>query len=83
MVILKMFESLFNFKTMLVENKKKIQDYLEHLPDRYFNEILTYLHFLEFKSKNEHVDISSMLLSEDALAKDWSTSEEDEAWQHL
>lgn len=83
MLILKMFESLFNFKTMLVENKKKIQDYLEHLPDKYLNEILTYLHFLEFKSKNEHVDISSMLLSEDALAKDWSASEEDEAWQHL
>lgn len=68
---------------MIVENKKKIQEYLEHLPDKYLSEILEYLHFLEFKSRNENADISSMLLSEDALAKDWITPEEDEAWQHL
>ena len=68
---------------MIVENKKKIQEYLEHLPDKYLGEILEYLHFLEFKSRNEKADISSMLLSEDALAKDWMTPEEDEAWKHL
>ncbi len=36
-----------------------------------------------FKSINEQADISSMLLSEDALAKDWLTPEEDKAWEHL
>ena len=75
--------SLFNFRAMIIENKKKIQEYLEHLPDKYISEILEYLHFLEFKSRNEYADTSSMLLSEDALAKDWLTSEEDQAWQHL
>jgi hypothetical protein len=39
--------------------------------------------FLEFKSRNEHADISSMLLSEDALAKDWLTPTEGEAWEHF
>ncbi len=68
---------------MLAENKKKIQEYLERLPDKYLGEILEYLHFLKFKSRDEQADISSMLLSEDALAKDWSTLEEDEAWKHL
>ncbi len=68
---------------MIIENKNKIQEYLQHLPDKYLSEILEYLHFLEFKSRNEHADTSSMLLSEDALAKDWLTPEEDQAWQHL
>ncbi|MBA2561612.1 MAG: DUF2281 domain-containing protein [Chitinophagaceae bacterium] len=66
-----------------MENKKKIQEYLEQLPDKYLNEILEYLHFLEFKNRNEIADFSSMLLSEDSLAKEWLTSEEDEAWKHL
>ncbi len=68
---------------MLAEKKKRIQEYLERLPDRYLDEIFEYLHFLEFKSRNEQADISSMLLSEDALAKDWSTPEEDKAWEHF
>ncbi len=68
---------------MIIENKKKIQEYLEQLPDKYINEILEYLHFLEFKNKNENADISSMLLSENSLAKEWLTPEEDKAWEHL
>lgn len=68
---------------MTIDNKKKIQEYLEQLPDSYLTAILEYLHFLEFKNRNEKADISSMLLSEDALAKDWLTPEEDKAWEHL
>ena len=64
---------------MLSENKDKVQQYLERLPDKYLNEVIEYLRFLEFKSK----DKSSMLLSEQSLAKDWLTSEEEEAWKHL
>lgn len=58
---------------MIIENKKKIQEYLEQLPDKYLNEILEYMHFLEFKSRNENADISSMFLSENSLAKEWLT----------
>ena len=78
-----MFENSFNFTAMIAENKIKIQEYLEHLPDRYLSEILEYIHFLEFKSRSENADTSSMLLSETTLAKDWLTPAEDEAWQHL
>jgi hypothetical protein len=37
---------------MVIENKEKIQRYLEQLPDNYLNEVIEYLRFLEFKSKN-------------------------------
>jgi hypothetical protein len=66
---------------MLIENKEKIQNYLERLPDKYLNEVIEYLRFLEFK--NEITDRSSMLLSEQSLAKDWLTAEEEEAWKNL
>ena len=68
---------------MLLENKEKVQQYLERLPDKYLNEVIEYLRFLEFKSKAKSSDKSSMLLSENSLAKDWLTSEEEEAWKHL
>lgn len=68
---------------MLIENKEKIQRYLEQLPDNYLNEVIEYLRFLQFKSKNKITDNSSMLLSEKSLAKDWLTTEEDEAWKNL
>ncbi len=70
---------------MIIENKKMIQEYLEQLPDKYLNEILEYLHFLEFKNRNGNgnADVSSMLLSQNSLAKEWLSPEEDEAWAHL
>lgn len=68
---------------MIIENKKMIQEYLEQLPDKYLNEILEYLHFLEFKNRNGNADVSPMLLSENSLAKEWLSPEEDEAWAHL
>ncbi len=68
---------------MITEKKKKIQEYLEQLPDKYLNEILEYLQSLQFKNRNENADVSSMLLSENSLAKEWLTPEEDKAWEHL
>jgi hypothetical protein len=68
---------------MIIENKEKIQRYLEALPDKYLIEVIEYLRFLEFKSKIKNADKSSVLLSERSLAKDWITTEEDEAWEHL
>ena len=68
---------------MIIENKEKIQYYLERIPDKYLNEIIEYLRFLEFKSEGKIADKSSMLLSEASLAKDWLTDEEDEAWKSL
>jgi len=53
------------------------------LPDKYLNKILEYLHFLEFRNRNENADGSSMHLSENSLAKEWLAPEEDKAWEHL
>lgn len=68
---------------MLIENKEKIERILEQLPDNYLNEVIEYLRFLQFKSENKNSEHSSMLLSEKSLAKDWLTTEEDEAWKNL
>ncbi len=68
---------------MIIENKEQIDKYLEYLPDEYLNDVLAYLRFLSFKNKQENIEVSSMLLSEQSLAKEWLTPKEDEAWQHL
>jgi hypothetical protein len=65
------------------KNKEKIQYYLERLPDKYLDEIIEYLRFLEFKSEDNIADRSSMLLSGASLAKDWLAEEEDEPWKNL
>lgn len=54
---------------MIAEDKKKIHEYLEQLPDKYVGEIFEYLRLLEFKSKNEKVDISSCFFQKDPLRK--------------
>lgn len=68
---------------MIAENKKKIDETLNKIPDRYVGEILEYLSGLQSKQKDPPTDNSSMLLSEESLAKEWLTKEEEEAWSHL
>jgi hypothetical protein len=68
---------------MITENKEKLRQYLEKLPDAYLEEVIEYLRFLQFKNKNKIRDTSSTLLSEQTLSKDWLTTEEDEAWKDL
>ena len=67
---------------MITEHKEKNQHYLSQLPDKHLEEIIEYLKFLQLKDENKASDRNYMLLSEDALAKDWLTSEEEEAWKH-
>ena len=68
---------------MITENKEKLLQCLEKLPDAYLEEVIEYLRFLQFKNKNKIRDTSLMLLSEQSLSKDWLTTEEDEAWKDL
>lgn len=68
---------------MSAEYKNEIQQRLETLPDSCLNEVMQFLQFLEFKMQQGRPDHSSMLLSENAFAKEWLTPEEDEAWAHL
>ena len=68
---------------MSIKNIENIQHYLEKLPGTCLIEVIEYLRFLEFKSKNKMMDRSSVILSKESLLKDWLTIEEDKAWKHL
>ncbi len=64
---------------MIAENKKKIDETLTKISDEYVGDILEFLDKLE----SSRPDKSSMLLSEQSLAKEWLSKEEEEAWAHL
>lgn len=68
---------------MIAENKKKIEETLNKIADEYVGDILEYLRVLQFKQKAPLHEISSMLLSEQSLAKEWLSKEEEEAWANL
>jgi len=54
---------------------------LETLPAEHIQEVLNFVGYL--KQKKSIVIPDTMLLSEESLAKDWDTPEEDEAWADL
>ena len=68
---------------MIAENKKKIDEHLNKISDEYVSDILEYLNNLQLNQKSSQADNSSMLLSEQSLAKEWLSKEEEEAWAHL
>ena len=54
---------------------------LAELPESLQHEVYDFVRFLRVKTQEEKFD--GLLLSESALAKDWSTPEEDAAWANL
>lgn len=54
---------------------------IEQIPESLFPEVLKFVQYLKYKHQQENLETA--LLSESALAKDWSTPEEEEAWQDL
>ena len=58
--------------------QKAIQE-LESLPDELLDEVLDFARYL--KARRARTD--DALLSEAALAREWNTPEEDEAWRDL
>ena len=55
---------------------------IDKTPDSVLKEVLDFLLFVRANEiQQEQLEVS--LLSELALAEDWLTPEEDEAWQHL
>ena len=61
--------------------KESLLTEIEQIPESLFPEILKFVQYLKYKHQQEQLETT--LLSESALAKDWSTPEEDEAWQDL
>jgi len=64
-----------------METKETIFKEIESLPKPLIPEVLNFVRFL--KSKNIKEQLSTPILSETSLKKDWSRPEEDEAWQNL
>jgi hypothetical protein len=62
--------------------KEQLLQEIEKTSDSTLKEVLNFLLFIKYKElQQEQLEIS--LLSEPSLAEEWSTPEEDEAWQHL
>lgn len=64
---------------MLARNK--LQQEIELLPDDCLEEVMDFVAFLKHRRLKQATE--TMLASEDALAKDWDTPEEDAAWASL
>jgi len=54
---------------------------MEFLPSESLQEVADFINYLKFK-KSKNIP-ETMLLSQNSLAKDWDTPEEDEAWANL
>jgi hypothetical protein len=63
-----------------MSDKEKLKQEIDKLPDRKAKEVLDYVRFLV---QQENEIMSAALVSEPTLARDWETSEEDEAWKDL
>lgn len=62
-------------------DKESLLQEIEQIPESLLPEVLEFVQYLKFKHRHNKIEMA--LLSESTLAKDWSTPEEDEAWQHL
>ena len=61
--------------------KEFLHQEIDQIPESFLPEVLKFIQYLKYKNQQEKLETA--LLSESALAKDWSTLEEDEAWQDL
>ncbi|MBU4200920.1 MAG: DUF2281 domain-containing protein [Verrucomicrobia bacterium] len=61
--------------------KEVLIEEIEKAPEPILREVFHYMEYL--KEKVEVDEFNGLLLSKSALAKDWSTPEEDEAWKNL
>lgn len=64
-----------------MNEKESLLAEIEAIPESLIPEVLNYIQYIKYKHQKEKLETT--LLSESALAKDWLTPEEDEAWQHL
>lgn len=62
-------------------NREMLLKELEHVSEPILTEVLDFVRFL--KAKAAQKKFSTVLLTEDVLAKDWLRPEEDNAWADL
>jgi hypothetical protein len=77
--------------------KESLLTEIEAIPGSLIPEVLSYVQYIKYKHQfrpdstketlasffNQDEKLETAILSESLLAADWSTPEEDEAWQHL
>jgi hypothetical protein len=76
--------------------KETLLTEIEAIPESLIPDVLNYVQYIKYKhqsrldhteemlaSFNQNEKLETTILSESLLASDWSTPEEDEAWQHL
>jgi len=61
--------------------KESLLQEIEEMPEDFLAEIWKFIEYLKYKQQQNQLETT--LLSESALAKDWSTLSEDQAWQDL
>jgi hypothetical protein len=64
-----------------MSTRELIERELSDLPEPLQREVYDFVRFLRTRSKED--SFNGVVLSESALAKDWSGPEEDTAWQNL
>ena len=62
---------------------QKIIQALESVPESQLTKILTFIELVKNQEQSDITIRESLFLSESALAKDWLSEEEEEAWQDL
>jgi hypothetical protein len=67
-----------------MNNKEKIIQELEKMPDNFLSEALDFIRYLKTKTVSESAEGgATAIASESSLQKDWLRPEEEEAWQNL
>jgi len=66
---------------MNISKIDQIIDELNQFPEKLLEEIFDYVKYLKTKLIKDNMETA--IVSESSLKKDWSRSEEDEAWQNL
>ncbi len=61
--------------------KESLLQEIEEIPEDFLPEIWKFIEYLKYKQQQNQLETT--LLSESALAKDWSTLSEEQAWQDL
>lgn len=65
-----------------MNRKESILNEIEQIPESLYPEVLNFIQYLKYKHCIKD-QLETTFLSESALAQDWLTDEEDQAWQDL
>ena len=57
---------------------------IEKMPSKLLEEVANYISYIEYRETKGEVKVQDITLaSEKSLAKEWLSSEEERAWEHL